>query len=277
LTRRITISDVLNIPYSEVVEYTASFIQSFVEESGAKRVVMGLSGGVDSATLLALLVKAIGSENVTAMIMPDERVNTPQDVADAVNLARDFGVEYYYIPINGIVDSYSIAPFYDPGDKLATGNLRARVRMNLLYYYANKFRALVAGSSDRSEILIGYFTKYGDGAADFLPLGSLYKTQVRMLALKLGLPDSIAFKPSSPGLWPMHYAEEEIGVKYEDVDLVLYALIDLSIPVEKVPEYTGLDKSVVERVLEMHRRSKHKRRIPPTPTYPWLKNPLREV
>jgi len=277
VVEKITLDDVVNIPYEAAIKYTSEFINKIVEESGARKVVMGLSGGVDSATLLALLVKALGPDRVVALIMPDERVNVKQDTVDALHLAKSYGVEHYYIPIDKVVDAYSIMPFFSYSDKLATGNLRARIRMNILYYYANRFNALVAGSSDRSEILIGYFTKYGDGAADFLPLGSLYKTQVRRLAVKLGIPEEIARKPSSPGLWPMHYAEEELGLKYEVIDLVLYALVDLNIPPEKVPICTGVEREVVERVVSLHRRSRHKRSVPPVPAYPWIKDPLREI
>ena len=277
LNKKITLNDLLNIPYDQAIEYTVDFIKEYVKKAGVKNVVMGLSGGVDSATVLALLTEALGSDHVTVLIMPDEKVTSKQDVEDAKYLAEIFGVKQYYIPINNIMGSYKTIPFFDYDDRLATGNLRARIRMTLLYYYANKYNAIVIGTSDRSELLIGYYTKYGDGGADLLPIGALYKTQVRRLALKLGIPENIAFKPSSPGLWPHHLAEEELGLRYEDIDLVLYSVFDLGVEPDKVPSYTGIPYSVVEKVLMLHRRSRHKRVFPPIPRYPWLDQPIKEI
>ena len=130
--------------------------------------------------------------------------------------------------------------------------------MTLLYYVANEEGMLVAGTGDRSELLIGYFTKYGDGAADFLPIAVLYKSQVRRLAKHLGVPDRIAFKPSAPRLWEGHLAEKELGVRYEDVDKVLFAMVDLGLPPLKAARVTGVGEEVVERVEELMRAARHK-------------------
>ena len=158
-------------------------------------------------------------------------------------------------------------PIYenDEADRLPLGNLRARIRMCLLYYYANKKNLLVLGSGDRSEILIGYFTKYGDGAVDLLPIGILYKSQVRRLAAHLGVPEKVAFKPSSPRLWPGQTAEGELGIPYEEIDLVLHAVFDRGISWEEAAEATGVDEWKVRRIRELHEKSKHKREMPPTP------------
>lgn len=271
---KITIRDLLNIPYDLVIKHITSFVEEKISETGFDQIVMGLSGGVDSSTLLAILVRAIGCERVVVLIMPDLRVNSESDINDALELVSNYGLKYYYIPIDKIVDSYSIAPFYSSIDKLPLGNLRARIRMNILYYYANKYRAIVAGASDRSEILIGYFTKYGDAAADILPLGSLYKTQVRKLGSILGLPDRIVNKPSSPGLWLGHFAEEEIGVKYEEIDLVLHAFIDREIPLDKIPECTGISINTVDKIVSMYKKSIHKRVFPETPVFPWIRKKM---
>ncbi len=275
-SRKITLEDVVNIPYGQVIDAIVEFIRENVEKAGVERVVLGLSGGVDSSTVFKLLLRAVGRENVVVLIMPDTRVNVKRDLEDSLELAREYGVEHYYIPINDIVNSYKILPFFNYNDRIATGNLRARIRMNILYYYANRFNALVAGTSDRSEILIGYYTKYGDGGVDILPIGSLYKTQVRRLAAKLGLPEKIVKKPSSPGLWEGHLAEEELGLRYEDIDLVLYSIVDRGIKPEDVPKYTGIHPRVVEKIVGMHRRSRHKRRLPPTPRFSWLEKPIIE-
>jgi len=238
---------------------------------------MGLSGGVDSAVLLAVLTRALPRDQVVALIMPDSRATPEKDVEDALYLAGIFGVKHHVVYIDKIVDSYSEAPFVEIREDLPTGNLRARVRMNLLYYYANKYGGVVTGSSDRSELLIGYFTKYGDGAADFLPLGCLYKTQVRELGRRLGVPERIISKPSAPRLWRDHTARSELGYDYEEIDLALYALFDLKLSVEEAVEYTGLPRELFENILLMHRSSRHKRATPPVPSLPWLQNPISEL
>ncbi|MFZ8783193.1 MAG: NAD+ synthase [Desulfurococcaceae archaeon] len=262
---RISIRDLISIEYDLALKEISDFTRSIVEESGARVVVMGLSGGVDSSVLLAVLTRALPRERVVALIMPDSRSTPKEDVEDAVALAESLGVKYYVVYIDKIVDSYSVAPFVEVGEDLATGNLRARVRMNLLYYYANKYGGLVAGSGDRSELLLGYFTKYGDGAADFLPLGCLYKTQVRELGRRLGLPAKITGKPSAPRLWRGHTAQSELGYDYKDIDLALYALFDLGLSVEEAAEYTGLQRELFEKILAMHRSSRHKRATPLVP------------
>lgn len=274
---RITIRDVVNIDYRMVVESIREFIEHSLKESGATEVVFGLSGGLDSSTLLRLLVECITRNNIVALIMPDTRVTPLEDTRDAVELAESYGVRYYVINIDEIVDAYRSLPFYDESILLPTGNLRARVRMTILYYYANLRRALVVGSSNRSEILIGYYTKHGDGAADLYPLSCLYKTQVRELAKILGLPEKIVYKPSAPRLWLGHEAEKELGYKYEEIDLALYTLFDLNMNVEEAVEATGLPRELFEKVLYLHRSTRHKRTILQAPSLPWLERPLKEI
>jgi len=274
---RITIKDVVSISYDIVLEYISSFIKSFVEKTSARVIVMGLSGGVDSSVLLTVLAHTLPGDRVVALIMPDSRSTPEEDVNDAVDFAQSLGVKYHLFYIDRIVDSYTTAPFIEVREDMATGNLRARIRMNLLYYYANKYGGLVAGASDRSELLIGYFTKYGDGAVDFLPLGCLYKTQVRELGKRLGVPERITSKPSAPRLWRGHTARGEIGYEYEEIDVVLYSLFDLKLCVEKAVEYTGLPRELFEKILLMHRTSRHKRTTPPLPILPWLQNPILEI
>ena len=149
--------------------------------------------------------------------------------------------------------------------------------MILLYYYANKHNYLVLGSGDRSEILIGYYTKYGDGAVDLLPIGCLYKTQVRHLAIHLGIPPKIAHKPSSPRLWPGQMAEEELGLSYTEIDLILYGLFDKGLKPDEVAEATGIELDKVYRVIEMHKKTRHKRALPPIPSIPGVKQPVKEL
>ncbi len=262
--KRITMEDITGLDYEAVAEALSEFTREVVASAGARGVVVGVSGGVDSATTLALMVRALGADKVFALVMPDSAVTPPEDVKDALSVIDKFGVEYKSIDIKPIVDSYLTATGENP-DKRSLGNLRARIRMSLLYLYANMEGRLVAGTGDRSEILIGYFTKYGDGGVDFLPIGCLYKTQVRMLAKHLGVPPRIAEKPSSPRLWPGQLAEAELGIPYEEIDLILYGLFDLGLSPDEVVEATGLEPWKVQRVLELHRSSEHKRHPPPSP------------
>ena len=274
---KLSINALLTFPVERTISEITDFIQGYIEESGVNGVVIGVSGGIDSSVALALAVKALGKDRVTALILPDRRTTPKQDVDDALTLAKLFDVKHYLINIDEIVDTYSVLPFFDLEDNIATGNLRARIRMNILYYYANRFSYLVLGTGDRSEILIGYFTKYGDGAVDLLPLACLYKTQVRHVAHWLGIPERIIKKPSSPRLWPGHLAEKELGMKYEDIDLILYGLFDLGLTKEELSEVTGISTELIERVITLHRRSRHKRGFPPYPRLSWNREPLKEL
>jgi NAD+ synthase len=259
---RVTLEDIVDIDYRWVEGYLARFVEEELRGSGRRGYVIGLSGGLDSSTTLALAVRSVGEERVLALVMPDPEVTPQTDVEDAISLAKTLNVRYHVINIAPILDAYRGAlPIYESEEKdmVPLGNLRARIRMSILYYYANKLDYLVLGTSDRSELLIGYYTKYGDGGVDIAPLAVLYKSQVRRLALHLGLPERIAFKPSAPRLWRDHEAERELGVSYEHVDLVLYSKFDLGYPDEEIPEATGVPEAVVRRVLEMCRRSEHKR------------------
>lgn len=275
---RVTLNNLLNFNIELVENTIMEFIRSIVDNAGAKGVVVGLSGGVDSSTTAVLAVKALGRDRVYGLIMPDPNVTPKDDVEDALELAQRLGIKHTIIDISKIYSSYATnLPFFNNKHNLACGNLRARIRMNILYYFANLNNYLVIGSGDRSEILIGYFTKYGDGATDLMPLGCLYKTQVRHLAKHLGIPKKIIDKPSSPRLWPGHMAEEELGMKYTEIDLILYSLFDLNMDPKEVPKATGISMDKVEKIILLHKKSRHKRRPPPIPKIPGMPEPVREL
>jgi NAD+ synthase len=167
--------------------------------------------------------------------------------------------------ITRILDSlYETIPDFEPSNLKAKGNLKARTRMILLYYYANSRDLIVAGSSDKSETMIGYYTKFGDIAADITPQQDLYKTQIRQLAKYIGIGQAIISKPSTPALWPHQTAEEEIGIAYEKLDLVLYGL-EHFMKTSRIAEQLLLPAETVESIKQRWLNAEHKRRMPLTP------------
>ena len=253
--------EALELPWDLVVEEIRVFCKDLVQQSGATGVVFGLSGGVDSSVTAMILSGALGPESVLAVIMPEEGITPEEDTRDAMTVARLSGAQVERVDMETIVRGFQ-SSLPTTTDKIARGNLTARARMTTLYHYANSKNLLVAGTSDRSEILLGYFTKHGDGGADFLPIGDLYKTQVRAMARHLGLPRRIAEKPSSPMLWRGHTAKEELGIGYERMDLILHALFDLELHPQEAAKQTGAKIEEVRRVIEMHQRTSHKRTTP---------------
>ncbi len=240
----------------------AGFIADLVKEARAKGVVVGISGGVDSAVTGALCVEALGSRRVLGLLMPSR--HTPHsDMADARELVKVWGTDSAVVEIDGVVDGFTKATGME-GDRLSRANLQARARMGILYYFANAKGLLVAGTGDRSETELGYFTKWGDGGADFLPIAHLFKTQVRALGAHLGLPERIVDKPASPQLWPGHRATDELPADYEVLDPLLHLLFESRTTPEEAQKATGLSKEVVQKVLAMHSSSEHKRKTPPS-------------
>ncbi len=235
-----------------------NFISSYISDSSAKGVVIGLSGGLDSSVVLKLCVNSLGPSKVLGLVIPSD--TTPkEDVKHAIKLAIALGIKHDLIDILPIIEKYEEEL---PADKRARGNLMARVRMNLLYYYAGINNYLVAGTSDKSELQLGYFTKFGDGAADILPIADLYKTQVRTLASFLQIPSDIIEKKSSPRLWSNHLAEEEIGMNYETIDPILYLLIEHRVRLAATAKKLGISTDKVRKVKEMVYSSSHKRCMP---------------
>lgn len=243
-----------NADYAVIARDTGAFIRSQVDGAQKDGVVLGLSGGIDSA-VLAALVRDCLPDGALLMMLPDSRVSPDVDAIHARKLAESLGLEHKTIDIAPIVDGF--AGVLEP-DRTAMGNLRARIRAGILYYYAGMRNCLVLGSSDRSEFLTGYFTKYGDGAADIMPMTSMYKTQVRGLAEYLRIPRDIIEKRSSPGLWPGHDAEEEIGMPYEEVDSILYCMEE-GLSADDTRKRLGIPAGRAERIFAMNKNSMHKR------------------
>jgi NAD+ synthase len=254
--------ELLGIEAQKEAERIITFIRRTVRAAPASGVVVGLSGGIDSAVVASLCAKAVGPEKVLALLLPSD--HTPKkDIEDALNLAVSLGARRETIPISRIVGVITNSAAVE-GTRIARANVEARVRMSILYYHANSLGYLVAGTGDRSESLLGYFTKWGDGGVDFMPIAHLYKTQVRDLGTYLGLPKGVVEKPSSPQLWPGHKASDEIPAEYDKLDLVLHFLFDLKATPARAAREARVLPEVVDKVLDMHKRTAHKRNTPPT-------------
>ncbi len=255
----------MKLDIDDIEKRIERFIKIYVDNAGAKGIVLGLSGGIDSNTVAALCAKAIGGNRVLGLILPEQETKSDKDIEDAKYIADKFGIKTQICDFTlSLENLYRVIPAFDPSDKLCKGNIKARTRMIILYYYANKLNRLVCGSSDKSETMMGYFTKWGDAAADFAPIMDLYKSQVRDLARHLGFPEKLASKPSTPALWPEQMAEAELGIKYETLDLILYGL-ERFMSTDEIAIQVGAEKQQVQKIKERLLHIEHKRRMPLTP------------
>jgi NAD+ synthase len=254
-------AETLNLDWPEVDRRVCGFIKDYVEKSKARGVVLGLSGGIDSCTIAALSARALGGHNVLGLMLFEKETRRSEDVNHAELVAKEFGFKTEMIDITPALEAfYRSAPVFDPTDRLNKGNVKARMRMIYVYYYANRFRLIVCGSSDKSETMMGYFTKWGDVAADISPIMDLYKTQVRRLAQHIGVPQEIVEKPSSPALWPGQLAEDELGIEYGQLDFILYGLERFMKP-EEIAAQLHMEKQLVDEVKRRWLSSEHKRRM----------------
>jgi NAD+ synthase len=229
----------------------ASWIRGEIEGAGLTGAVLGLSGGIDSAVVSGLCARAVGTDNVLGISMP--AYSSPEDVADARLIAEHWGIEYREVDLGLIFDAFK--ELLPDGSQLADANLKPRMRMITLYHVANTLNRMVIGTGNRSELEVGYFTKYGDGGVDLLPIGSLLKVQVRQLAREMGVPDRIIDRPPSAGLWEGQTDEKELGITYEQLDEALDAIAD--------GDTADIRPEVLERVVALNRGSAHKRRLAP--------------
>ena len=257
-------SAVLKVDLPSVENRIKRFVKDYMEKCGADGVVLGVSGGLDSSTTAAVASLSLGGHKVLGISMPEEETYDATDIQHAKLLAKKFGFNLQIVDISSTLKAcFQSLPIYDVADKISRGNVKARIRMVYLYYYANKLNRLVCGASDKSEIIMGYFTKWGDGAADISPIMDLYKTQVRQLALHIGVPAEIIVKPPSPGLWPNQLAEKELGINYETLDLILFGLEHFVKPKE-IAGQLNISMKLVEDVKRRWLAAEHKRRLPLT-------------
>jgi NAD+ synthase len=248
----------LSIDPRETVRILTGFIRTEVERTGLSRVVVGLSGGLDSAVAAYLAVRALGPESVVGVMMP-YRASSPDSAADAEKVVGALGIVGEKIDITPIVDGFSALLGRIARNRL--GNIMARARMTLLYDRSVEHRALVLGTSNKTELLLGYGTLHGDLASAINPLGDLYKTQVRSLATHLEVPLSIRRKPPSADLWPDQSDEGELGFSYDEVDRLLALLIDARVS-RATAIAAGFKASLVDRVTRLVIGSQFKRRLP---------------
>lgn len=235
-----------------ISEKISNWIKEQVEQAGQKGVVVGLSGGVDSAVVSVLSKRSLG-DNVLGIIMPCH--SNSQDEEDAIFLANEFDIKTEKIALDYIYDK--LLEIFPKGNKISEANLKPRLRMLTLYYFANKLNYLVAGTGNRSEITIGYYTKYGDGGVDILPIGGLLKTEVLELAKELKIPKRIIEKVPSAGLWEGQTDEGEMGIPYPELDRTIVGL--------ETGNLKGLNPKTIEKVRKLMETSNHKRA--PIPTF----------
>jgi len=244
------------VDYSKIILDIQKWIKEYVYSANAKGVVLGLSGGIDSATIAALCVNSLGKENIIGLGLPIESV--PQDLEDAKAIAKYLGITFLISDLTSVYKEFlEVLPSQIKSNKIAFANIKPRLRMTMIYFIGQSLGDyLVAGTGNRSELAIGYFTKYGDGGVDFEPIGALYKCEVREVARALEIPDKIINKIPSAGLWEGQTDEDEIGLTYELLDEILY----------RIDHYLGLEdlnEKDVKKVINMMKSAEHKIKMPP--------------
>ena len=249
----------LKIDCKMVEKVLVAFIKDSIIKNGFRNAIVGVSGGLDSAVVLALCKKALGAGHTFALLLP-YRASSPESRRHGELACAAFKVGYEVIDISPAVDAY-----FDrcpSTSKLQVGNKCARERMSVLYDHSVRRRALVAGTSNKSELLVGYSTQFGDSAAAFQPIGDLYKTQVYELARHLGVSDEIVAKKPSADLWPGQTDEDEIGIPYKDLDIILHLMVDRRWDEGEIIE-RGYPLPLIRRIRAMMVNSQFKRTMPP--------------
>ena len=265
----------LEIDPEKAIRYGVAWVKDYFKSASIKMAVVGISGGSDSAMTAYITAKAIGKENVIGVSLPEDGMTTKEDVLHVEGVIKSLGIKRAETNITGIIDSIikSDEDLLKIKNRVAYANIKARIRMVLLYKEANKNKALVAGTGDRSEHLLGYYTKYGDGGVDMNVPGYLYKTQVRQLldyiSEKENMPimKEIALKKPSPRLWAEQTAEEELDIDYQTIDWVFYHIKDSGKgwEVGELSKKLGVKNDVIEKIMRMEKANMHKNLLPPSP------------
>lgn len=247
----------------EYLEVIKRFITEKVRDADAKGVVIGVSGGLDSAIVFKICAQIFSEDIVTPVFLP-ESTTPKQDTKDVHLMAKILDIPLLEFPIDQILQTFLNDVPIKKSNPIALGNLKARIRMNILYYIANSMNHLVMGTSNKSELLLGYFTKYGDGGSDLAPLGDLYKTQVKLLAKLINIPDKIISKPPTAGLIKNQTDEDELGLDYETLDKILYGL-ECDMPISSIARELELDVNVVINIKDKVESNRHKRKFSKIP------------
>ncbi|MCF7858160.1 MAG: NAD+ synthase [Candidatus Cloacimonetes bacterium] len=241
------------------IERITEFIKKQLSYAKKKMVVVGLSGGLDSSVTAALCAKALGNDKVYGLMLP-YRSSDPASLADAIIVAQHLNVKFRKVDISPMVDNY-YKDEEQEADNLRKGNFMARIRMSVLYDHSAKYNALVAGTGNRSELMIGYSTQYGDNACAFEPIGHLYKTETFELAKYLKLPEEIISKKPTADLWEGQTDEEEMGITYVNLDEILHLMLDKRVNDKKL--ISIFSEQMVNKVKQMILKSEFKRIMPP--------------
>ncbi len=246
----------LRIDPERATTQIADFLGGYLRKTGNQGVVMGLSGGVDSAVAAAVARQALGKKNAKCVFMPDSATPTA-DYEHVDLLAEAFDLDVATRDITAIVETFGEHCVLPP-DTMAAANIKARSRMVLLYAYANMTESLVCGTSNKSELMVGYFTKFGDGGVDIMPIGDLYKAQVWALARHLEVPGPIIDKPPSAGLFEGQTDEAELKMTYDSLDVIL-CLLEKEVEIGRISREAGVDPTEVERIRTLVVGTRHKR------------------
>jgi NAD+ synthase len=258
MIRKDEVSGRLHLHEPLAVAALADFLRDGVETAAASGVVLGLSGGIDSALAAAIAVRALGTERVHAFYLP-YKSSAPQSAVDARAVATKLGLALRKIEITPQVDAYF--DVHEPeADRVRRGNKMARERMTILYDQSKRVGALVLGTSNKSEILLGYTTVFGDNASSLNPIGDLYKTQVWQLAKYLALPEAVVAKRPTADLWPGQSSEGDLGFDYATADEALYLLFDQGLSSDEVID-RGYPAETVEKIVRLERMNRFKRRL----------------